>query len=463
MLVSLACSSSLSYWFNWGSMLGMTLVVQIITGVFLMMNYNSLEPFDSIMFITYEVNYGWLFKLVHRNNASIIFVFLYLHLYKGIMMHRYRLGKVWLSGLTIMVLIMGAGFRGYVLVGSQMRLWAAMVITRLISVLPINGEGLIYFVWGGYSISWVTLQLLTLVHFILPFLAMGVMVYHLVSLHATGRTSLIYTHSGEEKVTFYPYFWVKDGINVVIYMGLIALALLYPYSLGEVELFEEASMLNSPAHIIPEWYFCMRYAILRRVPSKGAGVIIMILRVGVLFLYPLRSRYITPASNLGVVWVWMLRVQAFLTLLGFAPISQPFILLALLFTGVYFVLHLGVMVINLLAGEAFATSRGEEGPGRDVVGTYLQAGVYVQVRSFSSRAGGSPRSRLSRVWGYLKGLWREFVKTLEEGDDGDAGAEMAKRILDKYPRAKRTVPGKSFPKPKKRSGRETPTLPRPKN
>jgi len=174
-----------------------------------------------------------------------------------------------------------------------------MVITRLIRVIPLNGEALIYFVWGGYRISWVTLQILILVHFVLPFIVMIVIVYHLASLHVTGRTRLIYSHSGVEKITFFPYFWVKDMINIILYIGFFVLVLLFPYSMGEVELFEESRILNSPAHIIPEWYFTLSYAILRSVPSKGIGVLIIIMRVIILFLYPLRISYVTPASNIS--------------------------------------------------------------------------------------------------------------------------------------------------------------------
>jgi ubiquinol-cytochrome c reductase cytochrome b subunit len=323
------------------------------------MNYNALERFESIMFITMEVNYGWLFKLVHRNNARVIFVALYFHLFKNIMFCRYRLSKVWYSGMMMMVIIMGAGFRGYVLVGSQMRLWAAIVITSLISVLPLNGESLIFFVWGGYRISWVTLQLLILVHFVLPFIVMFVMVFHLVSLHATGRTRLIFSHSGVEIISFFPYFWVKDIMNIVLYMVFFALILLFPYSMGEVELFEESNLLSSPAHIVPEWYFTLRYAILRRVPSKALGVLIMLIRVLILFLYPLSSSYITPASNTShSLWVVIFSAQMYLSLLGISPISQPFMLLRLLATLFYFLIHISVIVLNIIVGHYFGVDGG---------------------------------------------------------------------------------------------------------
>jgi quinol-cytochrome oxidoreductase complex cytochrome b subunit len=266
---------------------------------------------------------------------------------------------------------MGAGFSGYVLVGSQMRYWAAIVITSLIRVLPVVGEGLIYWVWGGYSISWVTISLIFVAHFLLPFVVLFMLGFHLLILHNRGRTRLVFSHSGVSKVTFYPYYWIKDAINVRVYMLLVVLILLYPYSLGEVELFEEANTLVSPTHIVPEWYFCRQYAILRRVPSKGAGVIIIIFRVVVYFLYPTRIRSITPASGVNIAAVVSLVcVQVMLTYLGFAPIEQPFVFLSLIFTLLYFLIHVLVMSVNLLADYYFDVRSGntmEEGTKETLV------------------------------------------------------------------------------------------------
>lgn len=355
MFISFPCSVSLSYWYNWGSFLGIALVLQVVSGLILLLNYNRLEAYDAIIFIIAEVNYGWLFKLFHSNNARVIFLALYIHLFKNMSIYRYRLHKVWYSGLVIIVLIIGAGFTGYVLVGRQIRYWAAIVITSLIRVLPVNGEILLYFVWGGYSINWTTLQLLFVVHFILPFVVLFVIILHLVFLHKTGRTRGIFSHSGIEKIPFYPYFIVKDMINIVWYSVFLVLILLYPYSLGEPELFEEANYLNSPMHITPEWYFLVQYAILRRVPSKGIGVVIIILSIIVLFLLPLSVSYVTPASNLrwGVI-VGIFSLYLFLSYLGIRPISQPYITLAIIGVMAYFIFILTVMLINILASLFFS-------------------------------------------------------------------------------------------------------------
>jgi quinol-cytochrome oxidoreductase complex cytochrome b subunit len=279
----------------------MALVAQVFRGLFLLLNYNSLEGYDRVMFITYEVGGGWFFKVFHQNNARFIFIILYLHLFKNLSVYGYRNSGAWRRGLLIMLLIMGAAFRGYVLIRRHISFWAAMVITSLVRVIPLNGEKLLYFVWGGYSITWVTYQLLLVAHFLLPFMVLLIIILHLNLLHLRGRTSPLLHHSGVRKVRFYPYYWVKDAINVVGYLGFVVLILLFPYALGEVELYEEANPINSPLHIVPEWYFCAQYAILRRVPDKGIGVILILLSIMVFFLYPMSVGYVTPGESIGVV------------------------------------------------------------------------------------------------------------------------------------------------------------------
>lgn len=198
-----------------------------------------------------------------------------------------------------------------------------------------------------------TLQLLFVVHFGLPFVVLGVMLGHLGLLHRRGSTSVIYRHSGVLKCAFYPLYWVKDLLNVVVYLALFSCMLLYPYAMGEVELFESANLLSSPAHIVPEWYFCVSYAILRRVPNKGIGVLIILSSVGILFLYPYTVRYVTPITLSSSVGLYLVGLQLLLTYLGFSPISQPFVYLSLLGTILYFLGHGLTMMVNLLATMAF--------------------------------------------------------------------------------------------------------------
>ena len=293
----------------------------------------------------------------------MIFILLYLHLYKNLAVSGYRLRGAWNSGITMMLIIIGAAFTGYVLVGSQMRFWAAMVITRLLRVVPLVGERVLYSVWGGYSIRWVTYQTMLVVHFILPFIVLGLLVIHLNFLHYTGSTRSSLTHSSLGKVTFYPYYWGKDAMNLVVYLVALFLMVSWPYALREVELYEEANAMSSPVHIVPEWYFTAQYAILRRVPSKGAGVILMVLRIAVLYLYPFTANRVSPSTSLArLVWVEALFFQAWLRYLGTAPISQPYVLVAQIRVLVFFTLHLALMGWNVVVGEAFSLAERSVGP-----------------------------------------------------------------------------------------------------
>jgi len=347
-LKSLSCSFSLSYWYNFGSLLGITLAIQIVSGLLLLLDYSSIDGYASIIFILFESKFGWFLKLFHSNNASFIFICIYFHLFKNVRVYGYRLVKTWYSGLFMIVLIMGAGFRGYCLVSSQMSFWAAIVIRPLIRVIPFCGEIIIYFVWGGYIINWITIQLLFLVHFILPFLVILVLIFHLSFLHESGRSRGILSFFNVEKIPFFCYFWLKDSLNLVLYLIFLVLMLTYPYVLGEVELFEEANTMNSPVHIVPEFYFCAQYAILRSVPSKGVGVLIIILRIGVLFIYPLSISYISVSRVVSSSWLVFFFLYVYLSYLGISPISQPFIILSIISTLVYFSYHLLSMLLNCL-------------------------------------------------------------------------------------------------------------------
>lgn len=353
-LKSLSCSETLSYWYNFGSLLGIVLFIQILSGLLLTLDYSSLDGFSRIIFILYDIKFGWFLKLFHRNNASFVFVVLYLHLFKNIRVFGYRLRNVWYSGLLMIVLIMGAGFRGYCLVARQIRFWAAIVITSLISVIPFRGESIIYFVWGGYMINWTTIQLLFLVHFILPFLVIFIIIFHLSFLHETGSVSSFSSFSNLNKIRFFYFYWLKDSLNLLIYFVVVFFMLIIPYSLGEVELFEEANTINSPVHIVPEFYFCCQYAILRSVPRKGVGVIIMILSIGIFFVYPVRIRYITVSGLIRTSWLFFFFIFSYLRYLGISPISQPFIYLSIIITVLFFFYHLFNIILNLMSSYFYS-------------------------------------------------------------------------------------------------------------
>jgi ubiquinol-cytochrome c reductase cytochrome b subunit len=180
--------------------------MQLLSGLLLLLNYNALERYEAIQFIVYEVNYGWLLKIFHGNNAGFIFLVAYGHISKNLSVFGYRFRGVWLRGVVILVLLIGAAFTGYALVGRQMSYWAVIVITGLAGVVPYLGETLLHGIWGGYSLSWVTFQTLIVVHFVLPFMVLGIIIVHLSILHVSGRTNLNFTHSGCHKVRFYPYY-----------------------------------------------------------------------------------------------------------------------------------------------------------------------------------------------------------------------------------------------------------------
>lgn len=188
-----------------------------------------------------------------------------------------------------------------------------------------------------------------MVHFLLPFVVFVVLGFHLHLLHRRGRRNPFFTHQGARKVRFFPYYWVKDIVNVIVYVAFLVLMLLYPYALGEVELYEEANPMRSPIHIVPEWYFCAQYAILRRVPNKGMGVVLILLRILILFFYPGRIGYITPGRALGSLsWVLLVFSQIWLTYLGGAPIAQPFIWVSQVRVGLFFLTHFLIMAVNLI-------------------------------------------------------------------------------------------------------------------
>lgn len=200
-------------------MLGFILVIQVLTGLLLRIYYtNTIEgAFDSVQYIMFNVNHGWFVRLLHFNGASLLFLFLYIHFFKGLFFFSYRLTLVWVVGMVLLILCIVESFSGYVLVWSQMSFWAAVVITRLLTVVPFVGQDLVYLIWGGYCVSNTTLKFFFSVHFLIPLVLLAFLVFHIIFLHKRGRTSKILTHGSFDKVNFYPYFWVKDMVVFVYY------------------------------------------------------------------------------------------------------------------------------------------------------------------------------------------------------------------------------------------------------
>nr|UWI71679.1 cytochrome b [Strongyloides fuelleborni fuelleborni] len=345
-LINLPASKSLTLHWNYGSMLGMVLVMQVFTGFCLAMYYvaDSGLAFDSVQYIMYEVNNGWFVRLMHMNGASLFFIFLYLHFFKGLFMSSYRLSWVWVTGLFMFLMVMGISFMGYVLVWAQMSFWAAVVITSLLSVIPYFGNSLVMWVWSGFSVGSATLKFLCILHYLLPWVLFLLIMAHLVMLHSTGSTSSLYCHGDYDKVNFYPYYFVKDGYNIIVFMVFIMFVLIYPYFFSDPEMFIQADPMTSPVHIVPEWYFLFAYAILRAIPNKVLGVVMLLASICIFFAFAFIKNYTSVLSNLNKFMVFnFLFIGILLSWLGQCPVETPYNVLSVVFTCMYFVC-IGIML-----------------------------------------------------------------------------------------------------------------------
>jgi len=355
-VVTLPASKGLSYFWNFGIMLGIILAFQIVTGLLLVINYGADRSvaFDTVQFIMYEINYGFLLRIFHFNGASLFFIFLYLHIIKGLFHFRYRLHFVWMSGVTILILTMMTAFLGYVLVWGQMSFWAAVVITNLIRVIPYLGPTLVVWIWAGFSVNNGTLGLFFMLHFLVPFLILVLILVHLVFLHTTGRTSRILCLGDYDKIKFFPYYFAKDGLNLLIWTAFFVFALLFPFILGDAEIFIAANSLRRPVHIVPEWYFLFAYAILRSIPNKIIGVVAFAMRLAVLYFFGLISNYTTPLNLINKFLVfWFIGVGVILTWIGQCRVEAPFIILGQCFSILYFALLFLILVVYAFSNKIF--------------------------------------------------------------------------------------------------------------
>nr|QWK40684.1 cytochrome b [Stephanurus dentatus] len=350
LVVTLPSSKSLTIGWNYGSMLGMVLVFQILTGTFLAFYYTAdgSMAFGAVQYIMYEVNYGWIFRIFHFNGASLFFIFLYLHIFKGLFMMSYRLKGVWLSGLTIYLLVMLEAFMGYVLVWAQMSFWAAVVITSLLSVIPIWGPSIVMWVWSGFGVTSATLKFFFVLHFLLPWGLLVLVLLHLIFLHSTGSTSSLYCHGDYDKICFGPEYWNKDGYNLVFWLLFVVFSLFYPFSLGDPEMFIEADPMMSPVHIVPEWYFLFAYAILRAIPNKVLGVIALLMSIVFFYFFVFFSNYTSCLTKLNKFLVFSFIISAvILSWLGQCLVEDPYTILSPLFSFIYFFLIM-LMLFNFI-------------------------------------------------------------------------------------------------------------------
>jgi ubiquinol-cytochrome c reductase cytochrome b subunit len=284
---------NLSYWWNFGSIAGICLVVQILSGLFLAMHYvpNTKMAFDSVEHIMRDVNYGWLIRYIHAVGASMFFVALYAHMIRGLYYGSYKAPRevLWWVGIIIFLLTMATAFMGYVLPWGQMSFWGATVITNLFSAIPVVGESIVQWLWGGFSVDNPTLNRFFVLHFLMPFLIVGIVLIHLMALHTTGSNnpSGVPMKSKKDSIPFHPYFTIKDMVGFVAFFLVFGYFLFfYPNALGHPDNYIPANPLVTPPHIVPEWYFLPFYAILRAVPDKLGGVLMMFGAIILLFFLP---------------------------------------------------------------------------------------------------------------------------------------------------------------------------------
>ncbi|MGC6472573.1 MAG: cytochrome b [Parvibaculales bacterium] len=284
---------NLNYWWTFGGILTFCLMTQIVTGIILAMHYTPHVDlaFNSVEHIMRNVNYGWLIRYIHANGASMFFLAVYIHMFRGMYYGSYKAPRevLWILGVIIYLLMMAAAFMGYVLPWGQMSLWGATVITNLFGAVPLVGDSIATWLWGGFSVDNPTLNRFFSLHYLIPFLIAGVVVLHIWALHVPGNNNPvgISVKSSQDTVPFHPYYTVKDGFALVIFMILFSYFIFFaPNVLGHADNYIPANPLVTPAHIVPEWYLLPFYAILRAVPDKLGGVIAMVGAIAILFVLP---------------------------------------------------------------------------------------------------------------------------------------------------------------------------------
>ncbi len=354
-IVDLPSPANISVFWNYGSLLGLTLVIQLITGILLATRFSALGEysFERVVVIFQESNFGWLLRLFHSTGASFFFLFIYLHIGRGLYYGSYNKTEVWNIGVLIYFILIGTAFLGYVLPWGQISYWAATVITNLLSALPYLGPILVQWVWGGFAVGSPTLIRFFALHYLLPFVIVFLVVLHIFFLHSEGRNNPLGVSSSPYKVSFHYAYSVKDTLYFLLFFFRFTFfSLTLGYYFIDAENFIPANPLVTPVHIQPEWYFLFAYAILRSIPNKLGGVVALVLSILLLFVFPL-----LPTRNAGgVVYSPILRVLFWffvadfilLTWLGIIPAEPPFVLVSIICTVAYFTLLIFIFIATSL-------------------------------------------------------------------------------------------------------------------
>jgi quinol-cytochrome oxidoreductase complex cytochrome b subunit len=340
---------NLNYFWSFGSAAGICLVIQIVTGIFLAMHYcaNVDLAFDSVEHIMTDVNSGWILRYVHANGASMFFIVVYCHIFRGLYYgsYVYPRGRLWASGVVIFLLMMATAFMGYVLPWGQMSFWGATVITNLFSAIPFVGSSIVEWLWGGFSVSNATLNRFFSLHYVMPFVIAAVVIIHLSLLHKDGSNNPMGMNKTADNISFYPYFYTKDLFAFFILALMFSFfVFFYPNMLGHSDNYIPANPMSTPAHIVPEWYFLPFYAILRSIPDKLGGVVAMVSAILVLLFLPIISTSDIRSNKFRPIFrfsYWFL-VSDFILLgwIGQKPVETPFIEIGMYATVFYFLFFL---------------------------------------------------------------------------------------------------------------------------
>ena len=348
---------NLNYWWTFGGILTFCLITQIVTGLTLAMHYiaHADMAFESVEHIMRDVNYGWLIRYIHANGASMFFLAVYIHIFRSLFYGSYKSPReiIWILGIIIYLLMMAAAFMGYVLPWGQMSFWGATVITNLFSAIPLVGEGIVTWLWGGYSVDNPTLTRFFTLHYLIPFLILGLVVLHIWALHVPGNNNPVgidIKKPSKDTVPFHPYIVIKDGFALLMFMIVFAFFVFYsPNILGHADNYIEANPMVTPAHIVPEWYLLPFYAILRSVPDKLLGVVAMLSAILILAVLPwldtskIRSAVFRPLYR-QFYWILVADVLI-LGYVGAMPAEGLYLLIARVATAYYFLHFLVILPI----------------------------------------------------------------------------------------------------------------------